>query len=204
MDAILTPIQDAFEGQIVSQWCVYMAIKLCSRSAIQTGKYTDLISKDFHGQQLAESLSTILQIIFGVRLCQSDATLSPYPHSVLFLLFTISQTNRKMTKKKKLIAVLLIRPSHSSSATFNKISTWCYGSDLLGPLSRPLSSSHHGHFLTGILRSGSALRRGQLRKYLVERLGLLLMESRSDKYIWDFDDEEITKSKGEFYYIYDS
>ncbi|OKL61941.1 hypothetical protein UA08_02641 [Talaromyces atroroseus] len=50
MDSILAPIQDAFEGQIPNNWRTANA---------------DNSSKDFHGQQLAETLSTILLILSG-------------------------------------------------------------------------------------------------------------------------------------------
>lgn len=57
MDNILAPIQDAFEGQIVSTLLIPSFSPLITNHAIQ----------DFHGQQLAETLSTVLLIISGVR-----------------------------------------------------------------------------------------------------------------------------------------
>jgi hypothetical protein len=59
MDELLNPLRDAVEGQIV-----------CSRLSITVHSVSKLIilRQDFHGQCLAELLSTILLIISGVSI----------------------------------------------------------------------------------------------------------------------------------------
>jgi hypothetical protein len=62
MDELLAPLRDAVEGQIV---CSHPPFTFHLQSKLM------LPRQDFHGQHLAELLSTILLIISGVSILQT-------------------------------------------------------------------------------------------------------------------------------------
>lgn len=138
-------------------------------------------AQDFHGQRLAELLSTVLLILSGV--CHLSETYNPCPS------LTFPGINEAVVGAGASAIANPIPPlsrnrlSVSSSGISTRISILRYGSGWAGRCLRRWLLCRRGRFIIGILRRGLGVRRGGLGGRGLWLMGLMLLDALGEKVV---------------------